>query len=233
VLNHCVKGFQVGVLLREVAEGAVHLEADLEVRFGVVDVAEQGFVASHVVIIDRLFQEGDWTSDEEIFRFGGFAELVETKTGVKKTGAGIGSDAAKSLAHAQGEGPFLFSHEMMETELKNFRAVLVTLVDGVEFGERLACHAELCVAAGGLQLPFELHGFLFSKSLAMGMAGLAEFQRPGINDPGYNKRVSSSANLRSKRCSVLSISADVAMSTPAARSVSSGNFEPPDFRKSR
>ena len=98
---------------------------------------------------------------------------METKTGVKKTGAGIGSDAAKSLAHAQGEGPFLFSHEMMEAELKNFRAVLVTLVDGVEFGERLACHAELCVAAGGLQLPFELHGFLFSKSLAMALATLA------------------------------------------------------------
>src|SRR5205085_8615556 len=130
VLNHCVKGFQVGVLLREVAEGAVHLETDLEVRFGVVDVAEQGFVATHVVIIDRLFQEGDWTGDEEIFRFRGFAELMETKTSVKKTGAGIGSDAAKCLAHAQGEGPFLFSHEMMEAELKNFRTVLVTLEIG-------------------------------------------------------------------------------------------------------
>src|SRR5207237_3437779 len=120
-----------------VAKGAVHLEANLEVRFGVVDVAEQGLVATHVVIIDRLFQEGDWTGDEEIFRFGGFAELMETKTGVKKTGAGIGSDAAKSLAHAQGEGTFLFSHEMMEAELKNFRPVLVTLVDGVECGARL------------------------------------------------------------------------------------------------
>jgi hypothetical protein len=56
---------------------------------------------------------------------------------------------------------------MMETKLKNFRALLITLFDGVEFRERLACHAQLCVPAGGLQLPFELHGFLFSKSLAM------------------------------------------------------------------
>ena len=149
------------------------------------------------------------------------------------TSSGIGRDAAKFLADAEGERPLLFPHQMMETKLKDFGTVLMAFVDRVEFGERLACHAELCVAAGGLQLPFELHGFLFSKSLAMGLAGLAEFQRPGINDPGYNKRVSSYANLRSKRCSVLSIGADVAMSTPAARSVSSGNFEPPDFRKLR
>jgi hypothetical protein len=50
---------------------------------------------------------------------------------------------------------------MMEPELKDFGAGLVALVDGVEFGERLARHAELCVAAGGLQLPFKLHASLF------------------------------------------------------------------------
>jgi hypothetical protein len=55
---------------------------------------------------------------------------------------------------------------MMQTKLKDFGAVLVTFVNGVEFGERLACHAQLCVAAGGLQLPFKLHELLFSTSLA-------------------------------------------------------------------
>src|SRR5215469_5500166 len=47
----------------------------------------------------------------------------------------------------------------------------------------------------------------------------------------------SSSSNSSSRCSnnrnVLSIGADVVMSTPAAFKVSSGNFEPPDRRKSR
>jgi hypothetical protein len=47
---------------------------------------------------------------------------------------------------------------------------LETLVDRVKFRERLACHAQLCVAAGGLQLPFKLHGFVFSTSLAKAAA---------------------------------------------------------------
>ena len=47
---------------------------------------------------------------------------------------------------------------MMEAKLKDFGAGLVALVDRVELGERLARHAQLCVAAGGLQLPFKLHG---------------------------------------------------------------------------
>jgi hypothetical protein len=61
---------------------------------------------------------------------------------------------------------------MVQTKLEDFRAVLITFVDGVEFGERLACHAQLCVAAGGLQLPFKLHSFVFSTSLAKAVAGI-------------------------------------------------------------
>jgi hypothetical protein len=99
--------------------------------------------------------------------------LVEAKTGMEKSGAGIGRDATKLLADAKGERPFLFPHQMMEPELKDFGAGLVALVDGVEFGERLARHAQLCVAAGGLQLPFKLHGSLFSTSLAKGSARVA------------------------------------------------------------
>jgi hypothetical protein len=166
-----VKSLEIGIFLCEVPEGAVHLETDLKVRFGVVDVAEERFVTTHVVIIDRLFQERDGTGDKKVLGFGCLPELVETKTGVEKSGPGIGGDAAQSLAHAKGKGPSLFPHQMMEAELKNFGALLVTFIDGVEFGERLACHAELCVSAGGLQLPFKLHGSLFSKSLAMGSWG--------------------------------------------------------------
>jgi hypothetical protein len=93
---------------------------------------------------------------------------MKTETGVKKTGAGIGRDTTKFLAHAQGKHPLFFAHQMMQAQLKDFGAVLIPLIDRVELGERLAYHAQLCVAAGGLQLPFELHGFLLSKSLAMG-----------------------------------------------------------------
>ena len=57
---------------------------------------------------------------------------------------------------------------MMKAKLKNLRAILIARSNGVEFGERLARHAQLCVAAGGLQLPFKLHGSLFSRSLANG-----------------------------------------------------------------
>jgi hypothetical protein len=63
---------------------------------------------------------------------------------------------------------------MMQAELKDFRAVLMALVDGVEFSERLARHTQLCVAAGCLQLPFKLHASFFSTSLAKGVGALPQ-----------------------------------------------------------
>ena len=47
-------------------------------------------------------------------------------------------------------------------KLKDLGAVLEAAIDRVELREGLARHAQLCVAAGGLQLPFKLHGSLFS-----------------------------------------------------------------------
>src|ERR1700719_3440629 len=173
--NHRMERFEIRVLLREIAEGAVHLEADLEVRLGVVDVAEERLVAPHVVVIDRLFQERYRAGDQEFLGFGGFAKLMEAEAGVEKTGAGIGSGPAKSLADPKGQRPLFFPHQVGEAKLKDFRAVLEALIDGVEFGERLACHAQLCVAAGGLQLPFKLHDSLFSTSLAKGSGALPYF----------------------------------------------------------
>jgi hypothetical protein len=98
-----------------------------------------------------------------MFCFRRLAELMQTKSGVEKSGAGIGGDAAEFLAHAKGEHPFLFSHEMMKAQLKHLRAVLKAGGNGVELRERFSRHPQLCVAAGGLQLPFKLHGCLFSK----------------------------------------------------------------------
>jgi hypothetical protein len=156
---------------------------------------------------------------------------MEAKAGMKKSRARVGRHAAKFLAHPQGEDPFLFPHEMMEPKLQDFRAVLVALVDGVKFGERLARHAQLCVAAGGLQLPFKLHGFLFSKWLATRGGGSTCSRGP--EGRLYNRSCSNSVSRRLKSASVLSIGAAVVMSTPAKPRVSSGNFEPPDFRKMR
>src|SRR4051794_20444905 len=70
LLNHRVEHFQIRIFLREIAKGAVHLEADLQVRFGVVDIAEKRFVATHVVIINRFLEQGDGTGDKELSGFG-------------------------------------------------------------------------------------------------------------------------------------------------------------------
>ena len=167
--------FQIRIFFGEIAEGAVHLEADLQIRLRIADVAKERFVATHVVIIDRLLQKRDWARDQKFFRFRGFPELVETKPRVQVSRTSIGCSATKFLADAEGESPLFFPHQVMEAKLKNFGAILKARFDGVEFVERLACHAQFCVTAGGLQLPFKLHGFLFSKSLAKGVAALTEF----------------------------------------------------------
>src|SRR3954470_11441732 len=85
---------------------------------------------------------------------------------MKKTRADIGGDPAELLADAEGEGPSFLAHQMMEPKLEDFGPVLVALIDSIELGERLAGHTELCVAAGRLQLPFELHGEMLSTLLA-------------------------------------------------------------------
>ena len=157
MLNHRVERLQVGILFREVAKRAIHLETDLEVCLRVPDVAEERFVAPHIVIIDRLLQQGDGTSDQQVSGFRGFAELVQTEPGMKKTCAGVRGDSTKLLTYAEGERPSLLAHEMMEPKLKYFGTVLKAFINGIELSERLAGHTELCVAAGRLQLPFELH----------------------------------------------------------------------------
>src|SRR6059058_277144 len=50
---------------------------------------------------------------------------------------------------------------------------------------------------------------------------------------GYSSIVSNSSSLFLNNCKVLSMGADVVISTPAAFNVSSGNLEPPERRKLR
>ena len=75
----------------------------------------------------------------------------------------VAEETLKGLADAKGKGPLLFSHEMVKAKLKHLGAILKARRNRVELCERFARHAQLCVAAGGLQLPFKLHGPLFSK----------------------------------------------------------------------
>ena len=152
-----MQDLEVWILLSEVAEGAVHLEADLKIHFGIVDVPQQSFVTAHVIIIDWLFQKGYWPGSEKMFGFGGLAELMETEPGVEKSGPRVGRHATEFLADAQSEVPPFLSHQMVKPKLKHFGAILEARINGVQFRDRLAAHAQLCVAAGGLQLPFKLH----------------------------------------------------------------------------
>ena len=131
---------------------------------------------------------------------------------------------------------------MMEAQLQDFRAILQARLDRIQFRDRLAEHPELCVSAGGLHMPIEIHGFLISMSLANATCIVdvrnrsRDAQLSGkLPAPlySYSSKASSSANLRSKRRSVLSTGADVVMSTPAACRVSRGNFDPPERRKFR
>jgi len=145
-----VERLEVGISFRQIAEGAVHSEADLQVRLRVVDVAQERLVAPHVVIINGLFQQCDRAGNQKVFCFRRFSELMQAKPGMEKPGAGIGGDAAELLADAKGEGPLLFSHEMMKAKVKYLRAILKARGNRVELRERFPRHAQLCVAAGGL-----------------------------------------------------------------------------------
>ena len=61
----------------------------------------------------------------------------------------------------------------------------------------------------------------------------ARRRRRTTRTKGYSNSASNSSSRRSNNCSVLSIGADVVMSTPAAFNVSSGNLEPPDRKNCR
>ena len=156
--NQRLDRFQIGVSFRDLAEGRIHLEAGLQMHLRGVHIAEERVVTSHVVIIDRLFQQRDRTFEKKPFGFSGSSQFVQTKTGVQKSRAALRCDTAKLTAHDQGAGPFFLAHQMMETELKHFRPRLEDGFDGVQFRDRLAGHAEFGVTVGGPQLPFEVHG---------------------------------------------------------------------------
>src|SRR5215471_1613936 len=120
-------------------------------------VAEERVVATHIIIIDWLTEQRDWSLEQEFLCLESFAELVQTKTGVKKSRRAMWRNSTQLAANAQGAPPFLFPHQMMEAELQNLRLILPRPVDRLQFGHGLAVHAEFGITGGRPQSPFVVH----------------------------------------------------------------------------
>ena len=97
-LGHWLNRCEVRIFFRELAKGGVHVETDFEMMARFVGIAEQRFVATHVVVIDRFFAKNGRPGEQEFARRGRFAELVQTKSAMQETGAAFGRDAAKFSA---------------------------------------------------------------------------------------------------------------------------------------
>src|ERR1700720_95563 len=124
---------------------------------GVFQVAEQNFVTTHVVVINWLLQQRGWATKQQFLGLTGPADLMQAKTGVQISGAGVGGGAAKAAANSQGARPLLLSHQVMQAELQDFRAMLEFILDRIQLGNRLSRHAEFGIAAGRAKLSLEVH----------------------------------------------------------------------------
>ncbi len=157
---------QIGISFREFAKGRIHSETGVKIFAGFAHVAEQRVVAAHVVVIDRLFQEGERAAHENFFGLRRFSELVQTKSGVKKSSAAIRGDAAKFSADGKRAQPAFAAHEMMQAQLQNLRAILKSALDRVQFGDGFAAHAELGIATRCTEAPIVTHALFLSRPLA-------------------------------------------------------------------
>jgi hypothetical protein len=124
---------------------------------GVFQVAEQNFVTTHVVIINWLLQQRGRATKQQFLGLTGPADLMQAKTGVQKPRAGLRGGAAKTAANSQGARPLFLAHQVVQTQLQNFRPMLVFIVDRIQLRNRLSRHAEFGIAAGRAKLSFEVH----------------------------------------------------------------------------
>jgi hypothetical protein len=124
---------------------------------GVFQIAEQDFVTTHVVIINRLLQQRRRTTKQQFLSLTGPADLMQAKTGVQKSRAGFGSSAAKAATNSESAGPLFLPHQVMQTQLQDFRSMLVFVIDRIQLGNRLSRHAEFGIAASRAKLSFEVH----------------------------------------------------------------------------
>src|SRR2546423_548883 len=123
-------------------------------------IAEERVVATHVVVVDWLAQKCDRSFQEKLFRLKSFPELVQTEAGMEKSGAAVWRDAAKLSTDRQSTGPFFLAHQMMQTQLQNFRTILRKRFNGVQLGHRFSVHAEFGISGRCPQSPFKVHPWL-------------------------------------------------------------------------
>jgi hypothetical protein len=100
---------------------------------GIFQIAEQHLVATHVVVVNRFLQQRRRSTQQNFLCLFGSADLVQTKTSMQISGAGLGCGAAKPAANGQGTRPLLFPHQMVQTQLEDFRAMLVFVIDRIQF----------------------------------------------------------------------------------------------------
>src|SRR5207244_6069147 len=123
----------------------------------VFQVAEQNFVTTHVVIINWFLQQCGRATKQQLLGLTGPADLMQAKTGVQKPRASFGRSTAKAAANAQGARPMLLAHQVMQTQLQDFRAMLEFIVDRIQLRNGLSRHAEFGIATGRAKLSFEVH----------------------------------------------------------------------------
>src|SRR5438067_13628989 len=124
---------------------------------GVFQVAEQNFVATHVIIINWYLQQRGRATKQQFLGLTGPADLMQAKTVVQTPRASFGRSTAKAAANGQGARPMLLAHQVMQTQLQDFRAMLEFIVDRIQFRNGLSRHAEFGIATGRAKLSFEVH----------------------------------------------------------------------------
>ena len=87
-------------------------------------ITEKRVVAAHIIIINWLAQECGRAFEEKLLSLESFPELVQTEPGMEKSGAAGRRGLAKLPADRQSARPFFSPHQMMETQLQNFRLIL-------------------------------------------------------------------------------------------------------------
>jgi hypothetical protein len=82
---------------------------------------------------------------------------MQAKAGMQKPRAGFGRSTAKAAANGQGARPLFLAHQVVQTQLQNFRAMLEFIIDRIQFRKGLGRHAEFGITTGCAKLSFEVH----------------------------------------------------------------------------
>src|SRR5947207_11438518 len=106
------------------------------------DISEQCVVTPHVVIVDRLRQQSSRALEKNLFRLGGFAEFVQTKSSMQESRAALRRNATELVTHSQCFRPSFVAHQIMQSEMQHFWTVLESVIDSVQFGHGFARHIQ-------------------------------------------------------------------------------------------